>query len=87
MWQEDSRKISRNQSFPAYYCDEALFSSFLNIHPAHAVTGSDGYFGKTGALSESMQRMNVDPRSEVIVFACRQVAHRPAAEGWSTPPD
>jgi hypothetical protein len=47
------------------------------LQPAHVITGSRGYFAKRGSLSESMHRINFDPRSDVIVFACRQVEHRP----------
>lgn len=37
-------------------------------HPLQETTGSRGYFGNRGSLSERPHRKKVDPRSEVMIF-------------------
>ena len=53
--------------------------------PLHSTTGSVGYFGKRGSMSDNLQRKNTEPRSERMVSTWAHVAHRPGPTSGATP--
>src|ERR1019366_1326468 len=53
--------------------------------PLHSITGSAGYFGKHGSMSDNLQRKKTEPRSERMVSTCPHVAHRPGPTSGTMP--
>jgi len=53
--------------------------------PLHSTTGSAGYFGKHGSMSDNLQRKKTEPRSERMVSTYPHVAHRPGPTSGTMP--
>jgi len=57
----------------------AYEASEVGLNPVQEITGRGGYLRKRGSVRESSQKRKMEPLSEVIRRACRQLVQSPAA--------